>query len=50
MAFSLFAYRVLPLITFPHELQYGEAVLVGQSERVWAEPGLYPPFDERIKS
>lgn len=39
---GLFVARSAPLVMFPHEVRYGEAVLLDQARRVCAEPGLYP--------
>ena len=46
VALSLGQYlpKAVELISFPHELRYGEAVVVDQVRRVSEEPGLYPPI------
>ncbi|MFN0059538.1 MAG: hypothetical protein ACKVX7_13870 [Planctomycetota bacterium] len=48
LAFGLFAYRALPLLTFPFELRYGEAEVLDMARRAvdLSSPGLYPPFGE----
>ena len=46
VALSLGQYlpKAIELISFPHELRYGEAVVVDQVRRVSEDPGLYPPI------
>jgi len=34
------------LVGFPHELRYGEAIVLDQSRRTAEEPGLYPPVGQ----
>ncbi|MDE0960454.1 MAG: hypothetical protein OSB09_06710 [Planctomycetota bacterium] len=34
-----------PLVGYPHELRYGEAIVLDQARRVVEEPGLYPEID-----
>ncbi len=45
-SFLWFAWRALPLLTFPYEVRYGESVVHDQARRVFEEPGLYPPVGE----
>ena len=46
VALSLGQYlpKAIELITFPHQLRYGEAVVIDQVRRVSEDPGLYPPI------
>ena len=42
LSFGQYLPKAIDLITFPHELRYGEAVVADQVRRVSEEPGLYP--------
>lgn len=42
LAASQFLIRSASLVGFPHEIRYGEAIVLDQARRVTAEPGLYP--------
>ena len=44
LSFGQYLPKAIDLITFPHELRYGEAVVADQVRRVSEEPGLYPPI------
>ena len=34
LSFGLFSYHTIPVLTLPHEVKYGEAVLVEQVRRI----------------
>ncbi len=42
LSLGQFLPKAIQLVTFPHELRYGEAVVVDQVRRVSEDPGLYP--------